>query len=131
MAPRVLLADDQEEMLRAVAKVLGDEFDVVAAVGDGKRALELAPSLAPDIFVLDICMPVLNGIEAALRLKECGLPAKVVFLTVHEDRDFVEAALSVGALGYVLKPSLVTDLIPAIRNALAGKVFISPALRTQ
>lgn len=123
--PRVLLADDQKEMLRTVTQLLQGEFHVVGAVENGQRVLEVAPSLSPDILVLDICMPVLSGIEAALRLQESGSRIRVVFLTVHEDPDFVEAALSAGALGYVLKPFLATDLIPAIRKALEGKTFTS------
>lgn len=123
--PRVLLADDQAEMRRTVTQLLEGEFQVVGAVENGKRVLELAPNLSPDILVLDICMPVLGGLEAALRLKECGSRTRVVFLTVHDDLDFVAAAQSAGALGYVLKPFLATDLIPAIRNALEGKAFVS------
>jgi len=125
--PRVLLADDREELLRTVAQLLKDEFDVVGAVENGKRVLELVDSLSPDIVVLDICMPTMSGIEAALRLKKSGSLTRVVFLTVHADLDFVEAALSAGALGYVLKPLLATHLIPAIRKALEGKVFVSQA----
>jgi DNA-binding NarL/FixJ family response regulator len=127
--PRVLLADDQEEMLRTIAELLEGEVDVIAAVGDAKRVVEIAPGLAPDILILDVCMPELTGIEAAIRLKESGLDAKVIFLTVHEDPDFVQAAFAAGALGYVLKQSVATDLVPAIRSALAGQLFISPSLR--
>jgi DNA-binding NarL/FixJ family response regulator len=123
--PSVLLADDQPEMRETVIRLLEGEFHVVGAVENGKRVLELAPSLSPDILVLDICMPVLGGIEAASRLKESGSTTRVIFLTVHEDIDFVEAARSAGALGYVLKPFLATDLVPAIRKALQGKAFVS------
>jgi DNA-binding NarL/FixJ family response regulator len=126
--PKILLADDQAEMRRTVAQLLEGEFQVVGAVENGKRVLELAPSLDPDILVLDICMPVLNGIEAALQLKESGSRAKVIFLTVHEDADFFEATRSVGAVGYVLKPSLAQDLLPAIHRALEGTSFVSPSM---
>jgi DNA-binding NarL/FixJ family response regulator len=126
--PSILLADDQEEMRRTVAHLLEGEFHVVGTAENGQRVLELAPSLAPDILILDICMPVLGGIEAAFRLKESGSPAKVIFLTVHEDADFFEAARSVGALGYVLKPFVVQDLLPAIRRALQGTTFVSPSM---
>lgn len=129
--PRILLADDQEEMRQKVAGLLESEFHVVGAVENGERVMEAVPSLTPDILVLDICMPVLNGIEAAARLKESGFPGKVIFLTVHEDADFFQAARSVGALGYVLKSSLTDDLLPAVRRALAGNTFVSPSMHLQ
>jgi DNA-binding NarL/FixJ family response regulator len=127
-APSILLADDKEEMRRTVTQLLEGEFHIVGVVENGERVLELALSLAPDVLVLDICMPGLSGIEAAIRLKESGSPARVIFLTVHEDADFLEAALSVGALGYVLKPAVARDLLPAIRKALAGNIFVSPSM---
>jgi len=126
--PRFFLADDQEEMLQTVAQVLEGQFKVVGTAEDGERAFELAPSLSPDVLVLDISMPGMDGIEVALRLRNQGSKAKVVFLTVHEDTDFVKAAMSVGALGYVLKLCLATDLVPAIWKALEGNAFVSPSI---
>lgn len=126
--PTILLADDHEEIRRTVAQLLEGEFHVIGKVENGKRVLELAATLDPDILVLDICMPVLNGIEAAVRLKECGVHAKIIFLTVHEDPDFFEAARSVGALGYVLKSSVTHDLRAAVRRALEGNTFVSPSM---
>ena len=126
---RILLADDQREILETVARLLEDEFDVVATVANGVRAIEAAVRLAPDLIVLDISMPVLNGMEAAFQLKELGSRAKVVFLTVHEDPVLIEAALSVGARGYVLKQRLATDLIPAIRQVLDDLIFVSASVR--
>jgi DNA-binding NarL/FixJ family response regulator len=127
-APRILLADDQEEMLQTLVEMLEDEFQIVGTAENGTRVLELTPLLAPDIVVLDISMPLLNGLEAALHLKQqCSL-ARVVFLTAHEDPDLVEAGMSAGALGYVVKSCLATDLVPALWRALAGKTFISPSL---
>jgi DNA-binding NarL/FixJ family response regulator len=125
---RILLADDQQEMLKAVARLLKDEFDVIAAVADGKRAIEAAVRLSPDLLVLDICMPVLNGLEAAFYLKEFGSTAKVIFLTVNQDPYILEAALSIGALGYILKQRLAADLIPAIREVLDDQIFVSPTM---
>jgi DNA-binding NarL/FixJ family response regulator len=116
-------------MLQAVARLLENEFDVIAAVANGERAIEAAVRLAPDLLVLDISMPVLNGIEAASRLKESGSRAKVIFLTVNEDPYIVEAALSFGARGYVLKQRLATDLIPAIRQVLHDRIFVSASVR--
>jgi len=124
-----LLADDQREILETVERLLEDEFDVIAAVSNGLRAIEAAGRLAPDLIVLDISMPVLNGIEAASQLKESGSRAKVIFLTVHEDPVLVEAALSFGVRGYVLKQRLATDLIPAIRQVLDDLIFVSASER--
>jgi NarL family two-component system response regulator LiaR len=129
--PRILLADDQEEMLQTVALVLKAEFDVIGTAGDGTSAVELATKLSPDVLVLDIGMPVVNGIEAAWRLKALGSKVRIIFLTVNTDSEFVEAALSAGAVGYVLKPSLATDLIPAIWAAMRGATFISPLMQLQ
>jgi DNA-binding NarL/FixJ family response regulator len=126
---RILLADDQREILQTAMRLLENEFEVVAAVANGELAIEAAARLAPDLIVLDISMPVLNGIEAACRLKESGSRAKVVFLTVHEDPVLVEAALSAGARGYVLKQRLATDLIPSIRQVLDDFIFVSAPVR--
>ena len=128
ITPRILLADDQEEMLQTLVEMLEGEFQIVGTAENGMRVLELTPRLTPDIVVLDISMPVLNGFEAALRLKEQCSAARVVFLTAHEDTDLVEAGMSAGALGYVVKSCLATDLVPALWQALAGKTFVSPSL---
>src|SRR5262245_4391185 len=125
---RVLLADDHTDVLAAVARILESEYDVVAAVGDGQAALDAAARLEPDVLVLDISMPVLGGIEAARRLRPAGSGAKVVFLTVHQDADSVRAALAAGAQGYVVKCRLVSDLPLALREALAGRSFVSPSI---
>ena len=126
--PRVLLADDHKEMRDRVKLHLEAEFDVVGAVADGRMLLEAASRLDPDVCLLDISMPALNGIETAMQLKKLGSKAKVLFLTIHEDVDFLEAALSTGASGYVLKRRLASDLRPAIRDALTGKTFISSSV---
>jgi DNA-binding NarL/FixJ family response regulator len=126
--PRVLLADDHKEMRDRVMRHLEVEFDVVEAVGDGRTLLDAAFRLNPDVCLLDISMPALNGIETAIQLKQRGSKAKVLFLTIHEDVDFLEAALRTGASGYVLKRRMTSDLRPAIRDALAGKTFISSSV---
>jgi DNA-binding NarL/FixJ family response regulator len=125
---RILLADDQEEVRLAIANLLEHEFDVIGTAENGQRAIELVKVLSPDVLVIDLCMPVLNGIEAAAQLRKSGSGPKVVFLTVNEDPDFVNAALSTGAFGYVLKCSAGEDLIPAIHQAVEGQRFISPAI---
>lgn len=128
-APRIVLADDKEEMLRTIALVLGDEFNIIGTAENGKHAVELTIRLSPDVLVLDISMPVVNGIEAASRLTALGSRARIVFLTVNTDPDFVEAARCAGAVGYVLKESLALDLAPAIRAAIEGSSFTSPAMQ--
>ncbi len=123
---RILLADDHTEMLKRVVHLLQSEFEVVGAVNDGQALLEAASKLRPDVVVLDISMPIMNGLEAADRLREAGSRAKVVFLTVHEEPDFVHESLAKGTLCYVVKPRLTSDLGPAIKEALANRSFVSP-----
>ena len=130
MAPRVILADDQKEMLRTVVLALRDEFCVVGTAEDGAEAVDLTTRLCPDVLVLDICMPVENGITAAGHLRDSGSKTRVIFLTVNHDPEFVEAAMSTGALGYVLKQSLAAELVPAIWSAMHGNVFISPSIHS-
>ncbi len=125
---RVLVADDHEAMLGRVAKLLTIEFDVVGTVTDGQRALDATLKLSPDVLVLDISMPVMNGIEAARGLRSVGSEVHIVFLTMHDNPDFVRKALEVGALGYVIKPHLASDLVTAVREAHSDRSFLSPTL---
>lgn len=126
--PRVFVADDRKEVLQAVVQVLEGEFKVVGTAEDGMTVLKSVSRFDADILILDISMPLLNGIEVALQLKNAQSHAKIVFLTVHEDSDFVRAAMSAGAFGYVLKSYLASDLVPAIRKALNDRTFVSPAI---
>jgi DNA-binding NarL/FixJ family response regulator len=123
---RVLLADDDRQMLAYVREFLSADFEVVAAVSDGQAALDAAVRLRPDVAVLDISMPILNGIQAARRLRQADPNAKIVFLTADEAPDTCRAALETGAVGYVWKLSLGTDLIPALKQAIGGTRFVSP-----
>lgn len=125
---RVLLADDSPSMLQAARRILEPEFEVVGTVDDGQAVLEATKSLNPDVLVLDISMGVMSGLEAARLLRRIGSTAKIVFLTVHNDQDFVDEAFSAGAIGYVIKPRLGTDLLVAVREALIGHRFVSPDL---
>ncbi len=120
---RVLLADDHEAMLDRVARLLATECNVVGTATDGQQALDAARELKPDVLVLDISMPVMNGIETAHRLKEAGAETHIVFLTVHDDPDFAREALVAGALGYVIKQRIGSDLVTAIKKAHAGRLF--------
>jgi DNA-binding NarL/FixJ family response regulator len=124
---RVLLADDHESILSQVRSVLGDEFEVVGTVDNGRDAVREVQRLDPDVLVIDISMPVLDGLQAAARLRSLVVRTKVVFLTVHDDEDYIAAAFSAGASGYVTKGNVTTDLIPAIREALQGGKFVSSA----
>ena len=123
---RILLADDHQAIREKVIQELDPEFEVVGAVGDGNALLKAAARMKPDVCVVDVSMPIMNGIEAATQINSAGSGVKIVFLTVHEDPDFLRAALDAGALGYVIKSRMVTDLSPAIRAALAGRSFVSP-----
>jgi DNA-binding NarL/FixJ family response regulator len=122
---RVVLADDHRLMIAMVRQTLGKEFEVVGTVEDGKQAVDAVLALKPDALVIDISMPVLNGLQAAKQLQTADSRAKIIFLTVYEGRDFVDAAFCAGAAGYVNKGRLSTDLIPAIHEAMLGRTFIS------
>ena len=119
--PRILLADDHASMLARAIELVGDHFDVVSAVSDGQAALDAVALLRPDVVVFDISMPVMSGLDAAARLAESPHPPRIVFLTVHDDPAFIAAARDVGALAYVIKRRIATDLIPAIQLALEGR----------
>ncbi len=125
---RVLLADDHEDFLAIEAQLLEQEFDVIEKVGNGQASLEEIARLQPDILVLDITMPVMNGIEVARQLQASGSPVKIIFLSVHDDPDYVRAALAAGAIGYVVKCHIASDLLPALRGASAGHSFVSPCI---
>ena len=119
---RVLVMDN---LTPVVAALLRESFDVVGLVSDGQAALESTLKLSPDLIVLAISMPGMSGIEVAQELKRRGDKTKVVFLTVHEGSDTLAAALAAVGLGYVAKVLMDTDLIPAINEAFAGRVFVS------
>ena len=121
---RILLADDDAAVLRATAKLLSG-FEIVDQVMDGQGLAEAALRLKPDLIITDISMPVLNGIEAAKKLRDAGSRSKIIFLTVHADSDFVSECLKIGALGFVEKRHMMRDLIPAIHEAIKGRVFVS------
>jgi DNA-binding NarL/FixJ family response regulator len=123
---RVLLADDHLAILNRVSALLSATFDVVGAVANGRELVSAGIRLDPDVIVTDITMPRLSGIQAAHQLREAGSRAKFVFLTVQVEHEFIDACLVEGALGYVVKSHMKTDLIPAIREALTGRTFISP-----
>src|SRR5262245_47063068 len=109
-----------------VARLLKPTCQIVARVGDGQALIDAASRTKPDVIVTDISMPILNGIEAANRLREFGSKSRIIFLTVHHEADFIKACFAAGALAFVAKLRMSTDLWPAIQGALAGRSFISP-----
>jgi DNA-binding NarL/FixJ family response regulator len=122
---RVLLVDDNQAMLARAAAVLAATCVVVGQAQDGPAALVAAAALRPDVIVLDISMPGISGLEVAARLRTAGSRAAIVFLTVHNDADIVEAALAAGGIGYVIKARLASDLLQAVLDARAQRPFIS------
>ena len=126
--PKLLIAEDHPRMRQKVVRTLEADHLVVAVVGDGLEMLDAESRTLPDIVILDISMPTMNGIEAATRLKKRPSNARIIFLTVHQEPEFVEAALAAGADGYVIKSRLAIDLRLAIKEVLAGRRFVSPCL---
>jgi DNA-binding NarL/FixJ family response regulator len=119
-----VLADDHPGILEVVQRLLKTHVDVLESV-DNVNLYSRLPLERPDVIVTDISMPKLNGIEAVRRLEEADCLSKIVFLSVHSDHDFIDAALQMGALGYVLKTSLAAELLFAVQEAIAGRVFFS------
>lgn len=105
--------------------MLEPAFEIIGRVSNGRSLIDAAMELKPDVVVTDISMPILNGLDAATQLRKSGCESKIVFLSIHSDPDFVQACLSIGALGYVIKPRMATELVHAIQEALAGRVFVS------
>jgi DNA-binding NarL/FixJ family response regulator len=120
----VLLADDHLPVLESVSTLLETDFRIVAATTDGQRALESSHRLDPDVVVLDIAMPGLNGFQVARELKRTGSRAKIIFLSMHSADDYVATAIACGAHGYVLKTRIQPDLKAALNHVLAGRLFM-------
>ena len=125
---RILLADDHSAIRDRVVRLLETEFEMLEPVSDGPALLEKVLELRPDVCLVDISMPILSGLEVALQLRASGSTTKIIFLTIHGDWDFVQAALKTGASGYVVKPCIASDLNTAVREVLAGRQFISPSV---
>jgi DNA-binding NarL/FixJ family response regulator len=128
--PRVLLADDHRLIREAFARLLESDCEVVGAVADGRALLADAPDLRPDIVVLDIAMPLLNGLDAARQLKRLMPEVKLIFLTVSEDPDLAAEAFRAGASGFLLKNSAASELLKSIQEVSQGRSYITP-LATQ
>jgi DNA-binding NarL/FixJ family response regulator len=135
LVPRttILLADDNSGILDHVGKMLEKEKNdkVVAAISDGATVVPESLHLKPNVIILDISMGEMSGIDVARQLRDSGCGAKIVFLTVHEDADYMKAALGAGGLAYVVKPRLNLDLLSAIKAAVSNKLFVSASLMNE
>jgi len=126
--PRVLLADDHALLLGAFEKLLSEDCDIVGQVSDGRALVAAAEALRPDIIVLDISMPLLNGIEAARQIKIKVPRVKLVFVTMNEDTDLAADAFRAGASAYLLKHSATSELLTAIRQVIEGRSYVTPLI---
>ena len=125
---RVLLADDNPTIMDYVRGMLQADYQIVGTVADGNSVCAEVERLEPDLIVLDISMGECSGIEIARQLREHGYVGEIVFLTVHEDPDFVSAAIGAGGRGYVIKSRMNVDLGLAVKSVLSHQIFISPSL---
>jgi DNA-binding NarL/FixJ family response regulator len=126
--PRILLADDHVMLLEAFTALLAPEFDVAGTVTDGRMLVEAFARLHPDVVVLDIAMPLLNGLDAGRQLRAQRKSVKLIYLTMNPDPYLAGEALRLGASGYVLKSSAAHELLQAIREALRGRSYITPLI---
>jgi DNA-binding NarL/FixJ family response regulator len=126
--PRVILADDHALLLGAFEKLLAAECDIVGQVGDGRALVAAVDELKPNVVVLDISMPILNGLEAARQIKRKARDVKLVFLTMNEDTDLAAEAFRAGASGYLLKRSAASELLTAIREVMLGRSYVTPLI---
>ena len=122
---RILLADDHKFITESLKSILEPTYEIVGVVEDGQMLIKEAARLLPDVLIVDISMPKLNGLEAVRQIKKEGIESKVVFLTTHPDVTYASNALEAGALGYVLKHSAHSELQQAVENVLLGKIFIT------
>ncbi|MDQ6705859.1 MAG: response regulator transcription factor [Acidobacteriota bacterium] len=128
---RVLMGDDHTLVLAGFRKLLEPEFDLVGVVEDGRKLVEMAQSLRPDVILTDISMPLLNGFDAARQIRKLAPESKIVFVTMHADPDYIAEALRLGALGYLLKRSAASELAFAIHEVLAGRTYVTPLVPKQ
>lgn len=123
---RVLIADDHVLVAEGIQKLLEPEFELVGIVADGRSLITAAAKLQPDIAVVDISLPLLNGLDASQQIKKTNPNIKIIILTMHSEPNFVTQAFRVGASGYVLKQSVGSELVQAIREVMKGRTFVSP-----
>ncbi len=128
---RVLLADDHTLVLEGLKRLLAADFDLVGMVENGRELLEVAPELKPDVVLLDISMPLLNGVDAARQLKKTEPEIKIIFLTMHAEKTYVTEAFNAGASGYLLKSSAASELVSAIQEVARGRVYLTPLIEAE
>ena len=126
--PRILLADDHTLVLEGLRKILEDDFDVIDTVEDGRALVEAAQRLEPDVIVLDISMPMLNGIEATRQIKKVMPNSKLIYLTMHADLTYATEAFQAGAAGFLLKRSAASELSQAIHAVLKNQFYVTPLI---
>jgi len=128
MRPRILLADDHTLLLEAFSKLLESKYDIVGTATDGRKMLSMVSKLKPDVVLMDIAMPNMNGFDAGEKLKKLLPEVKLVFLTVNEDPDMVTEAFRIGANGYLLKNSASSELFQAVDAVLNSKNYVTPKI---
>jgi DNA-binding NarL/FixJ family response regulator len=121
--PRLVIADDSALIRRAIEMTLNSECEIVASVEDGEAAVTAAATLSPELILLDISMPGLNGLEAARRIKVVCPAILLIFLSNYDDKSYIQAAFDAGGSAYVTKGRMVSELLPAIRDVLSGKEY--------
>jgi len=126
--PKVLIADDHSMVIDGLRSLLEPEFEVVGAVNDGRAVLPAVRKLQPDVVVIDISMPLLNGLDCTRQLHDTGCTAKILILTMHPDATLAQEALAAGASGYLLKSSPGSELKGALRDVLQGRTYLSPGV---
>ena len=129
--PTILIADDHKMFAQGLAGLLEDEFDLVGSVENGQALIDEAVRLKPDLIIVDISMPVLNGLDAVRRLNQANTGSKVVFLTMHADTRLLREAFQCGGVGYVLKQSAGEELLFALRQVMSGQNYISPSIEKE
>lgn len=127
--PRIVLADDHGLILEGLRNLLQKDFDVVGTATNGRDLVAEAERQKPDAVLLDVSMPILNGMEAARQIKSREPRTKILFVTQKSDRQYVQTALRSGASGYILKQAAINEIGPALREVLSGRYYVSPALR--
>ncbi len=128
MKPRILMADDHLLLLEGLSKIVDVDCEIVGTATNGRELLSLAGELKPDVILLDITMPLLNGIEAARQIQQTDPQIKIIFVTMQLNRDYVREAFAAGASGYVLKQAAASELMTAIREVQQGLFFVSPMI---
>ena len=129
--PRILLADDHPMVLEGIYKVLAQDYEIVGTVADGRALVEAALHLKPDLIVVDVAMPFLNGIDATIQIKRSLPGMKVLFFTMQSSTAYVMAALEAGGTGYVLKSSAIEELRDTVQRVLSGRIHVSPSISTE